>query len=685
MRALTLTLLALTTQAAAEEPTLRRIVLSSGGVGQFEFEADVTSAATLQLDIPLDQVDDVLKSLTVDDAAGPAQSVRLPGQQPLAESFRTLPFKPDAFASPEALLASLVGERVRIASIGATGAILSVSTFEAPAALGQQGATRHRLTIATDDGIVSTVLEDTPDIAFSSETLRGQIATALAAIAAQRVQDRRTLTITLADGPARHVRFAYVVPVPVWKTTYRITLAADPAQPAHLEAFAVVENLSGRDWKGADVTLTSGRPVLYHTPLYQPVFSSRPEAPVSEAAGLAPSVDSYAAVRAPMEQSEQAPAPPPPPPQIAAPPPAFIPPPEINVKAAPQVSARGIGRLGGYRGAAYQPPPAAIDQSIAQVDFHLTAPVTAGSGQSLLLPIIDRPVPARRIAYFQPETDPVHPLVALQLTNDTGGALPPGLVTLFDTGKDNQSAYVGDARIPAIEPGEQRLASFALDLATTIDVTHHATEHITGGTIAQGTLTLRQQERRVTDYRVTTPKSGARTLVVEQTKSPDTTLAEPTGKSVTTTPEIWRVTQDVPAGATQIIELITEQTTDDTRALAGLEGPAAVMFASNADLPEKLRQAIRHAADLNQIAENLQAQLDTLQTRSSDIVTDQERLRSNLAAVPQNSALQRRYLNMLQSQENELDDLRRQGDALEKQVSGANDALTAYVQGLRME
>ena len=209
-------LLLVATQASAEEPALRRIVLSSGGVGQFEFEADVTSAATLQLDIPLDQVDDVLKSLTIDDEAGPARSVRLPGQQPLSESFRTLPFKQEAFASAESLLAGLVGERVRLPSIGATGAILAVSAFEVPAGVGTPMA-RHRLTIATDDGIVSAVLEDTPDIAFSSDTLRAQIATALAAIAAQRVQDRRTLTITLADGPARRVRFAYVVSVPVWE------------------------------------------------------------------------------------------------------------------------------------------------------------------------------------------------------------------------------------------------------------------------------------------------------------------------------------------------------------------------------------------------------------------------------------------------------------------------------------
>ena len=457
-----------------------------------------------------------------------------------------------------------------------------------------------------------------------------------------------------------------------------------PRKPAHLQAFAVVENLSGRDWKGADVTLTSGRPVLYHTPLYQPVFSSRPEAPVSEAAGLAPSVDAYAAVNAAsVAENFGRAGPPPPAPMMMAPAQPSIPPPEINIQLPAQVyGSRLMQKSAAPRRIA--PPPAAIDQSIAQVDFHLTAPVTAGSGQSLLLPIIDRAIPAQRVAYFQPQTDPVHPLVALQLSNDTGGALPPGLVTLFDTDKNNQPAYVGDARIPAIEPGEQRLASFALDLATTIDVTRHATQHITGGTIADGQLTLKQQDRQVTAYRVTTPKSGPRTLVVEQPKSPDVTLAQPTGKSVTTTPEVWRVTQDIPAGTTQTIELVTEQTISNSQALADLEGPAAILFSSNQDLPESLRQAIQHAADLHKTLDSLQDQLTTLQTRSSDIVTDQERLRSNLAAVPPNSALQHRYLGSLQSQENELDDLRRQSDTLQKQVTNAHDALTSYVESLAM-
>ena len=47
-------LLALALPAAAAEPQLARVTLSSGGVGQFEFTASVDGGATVPLDVPLD-------------------------------------------------------------------------------------------------------------------------------------------------------------------------------------------------------------------------------------------------------------------------------------------------------------------------------------------------------------------------------------------------------------------------------------------------------------------------------------------------------------------------------------------------------------------------------------------------------------------------------------------------------
>ena len=56
--------------ALAADLALDRVMLSTGGVGYFEYEAKVDGNASLTLDVPLDQVDDVLKSLVVFDDKG---------------------------------------------------------------------------------------------------------------------------------------------------------------------------------------------------------------------------------------------------------------------------------------------------------------------------------------------------------------------------------------------------------------------------------------------------------------------------------------------------------------------------------------------------------------------------------------------------------------------------------------
>ena len=51
--------------AAAQELALKRVMLSSAGLGYFDYEATVEPDATLKLTVPLDQVDEVFKSLVV--------------------------------------------------------------------------------------------------------------------------------------------------------------------------------------------------------------------------------------------------------------------------------------------------------------------------------------------------------------------------------------------------------------------------------------------------------------------------------------------------------------------------------------------------------------------------------------------------------------------------------------------
>ena len=97
---------------AAEFP-LKRVVLSTSGLAQFTHSGGVTAATVVELPVRLDQVDDVLKSLTVFDSAGAIGAVSLPGKTPLVEIFRDLPFSQQALESQSALLERACGRRGR--------------------------------------------------------------------------------------------------------------------------------------------------------------------------------------------------------------------------------------------------------------------------------------------------------------------------------------------------------------------------------------------------------------------------------------------------------------------------------------------------------------------------------------------------------------------------------------------
>jgi len=131
--------------AAAQEPPLRRILLSTGGVGYFEHEAEVTGNATLSIDVRLDQVSDVLKSLVVFDGQGHLGRATLPGREPLAEVFRDLPFSMDDLASPASLLRALRGTTIRL-TVNASvmeGRIVSVTDETTSLADGRTTLLRH--------------------------------------------------------------------------------------------------------------------------------------------------------------------------------------------------------------------------------------------------------------------------------------------------------------------------------------------------------------------------------------------------------------------------------------------------------------------------------------------------------------------------------------------------------------
>ena len=650
--------------AAAQELTLKRVMLSSGGLGYFEYEANIEGDATLKLTVALGQVDDVLKSLVVYVDKGGVGGVSLPGREPLAQTLKDLPFDQEALGSPAALLATLKGAEISVGGRRAlAGRVVSVQEETTSSGDGHATTTRTRVTLMTDRGLQQFILEDAEDLQFSDAVLRDKIGQALLALSSNRARDARTLELSTRGEGKRTVRVAYIVEAPVWKASYRLTLPADATAPkAALQGWATVENLSGQDWKDVELTLVSGRPVAFRQALYNAYYVNRPEIPVEVAGRLMPNVDRGGVAM------KTAAAPPPPP--MPAPAPAQQ---RSRLERAPSSSVDNFSIAGAAE------PAEAVDAA-TQVTFKFPRPVTVANGRTLSIPVIDRELPAQRLALYEPNTSARNPMAALKLVNDGETGLPPGILTLYERDKAGAVAYVGDARLSAFPAGETRLVAYAVDQKIVVERDVAQAERLATGSIAQGILHYSNIVRQTVTYRVKGPAAEPRQLIIVQPRLAGWRLVKPEGKDVEVSEGNYRVPVQLAGGdQTQTFEIVQERTILQEVRLLDAPPDQIKIFAQAREFDTKTRETLARVLGLQQTVADARQRGAKIAADHDQIVQDQVRLRDNLARVPANSDLQRRYLASLDKQENELEALKARKIEADKGVEAAENALRAYI------
>ena len=180
--------------------------------------------------------------------------------------------------------------------------------------------------------------------------------------------------------------------------------------------------------------------------------------------------------------------------------------------------------------------------------FRVPAPVTLAAGHSLIIPIVNREAPIRRLALYDPWGSAGHPLAAVRLENDGESGLPPGVLTLYERDVAAGHAYVGDARLGPLPRGEHRLVSFAVDEKVQVSREARSRDLLTRATISRGVLQLTRLEQQVTVYRLKAPAQEARALLIEHPRYPDWQLATPAEKDVELTRDRYRIPVTLEAG-----------------------------------------------------------------------------------------------------------------------------------------
>lgn len=189
--------------------------------------------------------------------------------------------------------------------------------------------------------------------------------------------------------------------------------------------------------------------------------------------------------------------------------------------------------------------------------------------------------------------------------------------------------------------------------------------------------------RQTTTYRVRGPTKEPRQLVIVQRKMPGWTLVKPDGKGIEISEGNYRLPFQLPGGdQTQVIEVAQEQTVQQDLRLLDNAADQIRVFAQAREFDGKTREALTKILQLQGAVGEAHRKVTDLDGQRKQIVDEQARLRENLARVPANSDLQRRYLATLDKQETELEALAKQRSEADKAVSAARDALRAYVASL---
>ena len=529
---------------------LSRVVLYRNGVGYFEREGRV-DGDMLRLKVRKDQINDLLKSLTVvKRSGGQALSVSMP-LDPQTWANAALSTLAPGQGSLADVLDSLRGTHVSLSTANGNlrGRVLMVERVENAAPESDRSRrdpvarADHKVTLLEDDQMRVVMLSKVRGITLEDGDLAMQFHRSLDATAGEGMFQQVDVSIRLAGASDHDLLVSYVAPAPMWKPTYRVVLPEDGKKgKALLQGWAVVDNTSGEDWRDVRLALTSGAPIAFRYDLHTPREVDRAdltEVGVRKRARVALGETTY--------EPEAEPTPPPAAPVAMAPPPDAPYPLEADDKARdvmeestganrhrPKTSATKSPGLmvGGVASGADRRAEQqhGIDfeslrrSTLAQARatavsgltrFDLGSKVTVPDGSSTMVAIINESVEAEETFLFKPGGAgtgyEANPYRVVRFRNNTPFVLESGPISIYAGG-----SFVGEGLSEVVGTGTSATIPFAVETGILVSSSSERSgEEMRLLRIVRGVLEVESFARTATTWTVKsqTRKDGFQVLI----------------------------------------------------------------------------------------------------------------------------------------------------------------------------
>lgn len=274
---------------------IKQVVLFNSGVGYFQREGEVDGNARVELTFPAGDINDLLKSLVLQDlGGGKVSTVSYDSQDPIEKTLRS--FALDLTGNPTfgQILNQARGEKIEITLRDkappfskVTGTIVGMESHRKQ--VKDQVFEEELLNITSaGKGLESIRMDDVLGVRFLNQTLDREFQRALQVLAASHDVQKKAVSLGFSGAGKRPVKVGYVVDRPIWKTTYRLRMEKD--RKVYMQGWALVENPSDDDWNNVRMVLVSGRPISFKMNLYEPLYIPRPTVDPDLYASLRPPV-----------------------------------------------------------------------------------------------------------------------------------------------------------------------------------------------------------------------------------------------------------------------------------------------------------------------------------------------------------------------------------------------------------
>ena len=662
------------------EIPVRSVVLFSSGVGYFEHVGTIAGDVSTELRFKTNQINDILKSLVLEDRGGRVSAVVYPSQDPLSKTLRSFQVNITGNPTLAELLTQLRGAKVTVTAQveRIAGTILGVERKHK--AVTEKGPVVEVwvVNLIAGGSIRAVSLDDVLKIELEEAQLQDELNQALLALAQARDQDKKPVSIKFRGDGERQVKLGYVVETPIWKTSYRLILpSAD--EKAGLQGWAIVENQTDSDWNNVSLSLVSGRPISFIQELYQSLYMPRPVVQPELFASLRPQTydagldkdrpaEQFAENKEgrPMDMLRKAPA-------------------QLSAKSRGQVRREelyagisgaesvGGGPAGGIDATAGIASVASAGR-VGELFQYNIANVSLPRQRSAMLPIVTDEIEAERVSIYNQTVLPKNPLYGARIKNTTGKHLLQGPLTVLD-----DRSYAGDAQIDNLPPGQERFISYGIDLEMQVNGANRRQDNsIQTGRLVKGVLHVTRTHVVTQEYVVENKSQKAKDVIIEHPFQTGWKLVE-TPKPMETTDSLYRFRDSIPAGKARTLTVKEEMVQGETIAILPADLGQLESYSRSGEIPAVVRAALIKTMGLKSAVLDTQRQIQQRQKELSDISQEQKRIRENMNTVTQNSQYYTRLLGKLNDQESRIEKLQVEIERLQQTHDQQRKELETYL------